>query len=147
MVEKVLGLLKVIGVKYLRILISALSSLSEFLLLRQKSQDRNQSRKDEQRINGDINDVCDHGTLDDLLDLSRKTLKMIAMLSLAHTLSGCMTEEPTIQATKPWESHYMNERDFLEGTRNIRLERNESIWVLSNATLSRLIKDLKDNNR
>lgn len=41
----------------------------------------------------------------------------------------------------------MNERDFLEGTRNIKLGRNESIWVLSNATLSRMIKDLKNNNR
>lgn len=127
-------------------LISALKSFSEFLLAAQKTKEGKQQKKEEQKKIDEIDDVCDNGTLDDLLNLTKKSFGLTFFIAFGFLLCGCISKDPEIQATRPWENHYMNERDFLEGTRNIKLGRNESIWVLSNATLSRMIKDLKNNN-
>lgn len=56
------------------------------------------------------------------------------------TLCGCISNV-NVEPTKPWENHYFTVEDFKKSTRNISLDENESIWVLSNTTLSRLLKN------
>ena len=70
---------------------------------------------------------------------SRNTMLIAATVVL---LSGCKTtEDIVVMPTKPWENHYYTVEEFQKGTRDIQLEKNESIWVMSNRTLSRVLKD------
>lgn len=57
------------------------------------------------------------------------------------TMYGCQTT-PKVESTKPWEGHYMSTNDFQKSTSNIQLDSGESIWVMSNATLKRLLKNV-----
>ena len=59
---------------------------------------------------------------------------------LAVLAAGCFTSKIVVEPTKSWEGHYMTEREFQDGTRNLSLDKNESVWVLSNSTMARLIK-------
>ena len=58
----------------------------------------------------------------------------------AILLAGCIST-PQVESTKAWENHYYTVEQFNAGTKDIQLENGESIWVLSNATLIRLLKN------
>ncbi len=68
----------------------------------------------------------------------------ITFLVFSLVFLGCTSYEPKVEATKQWENHYFTTNDFYNATTNISLEKGESIWVLSNSTLSRLLKNIKD---
>ena len=68
-------------------------------------------------------------------------MRTIYAMMLASMLSGCMSKAPVVQSTKPWENHYMDTASFYEGTKDIKLNEGESIWVLSNKTLARLLNN------
>lgn len=55
-------------------------------------------------------------------------------------LIGCTTQ-PKIESTKQWEGHYMTVSDFQKNTIDIQLDKDESIWIMSNYTLNRLLKN------
>lgn len=63
------------------------------------------------------------------------------VIALAMLLQGCATE-PTIQSTQPWEGHYFTIEEFSNGTSGMTLSKDESIWVMSNTTLNRLLKNV-----
>lgn len=71
----------------------------------------------------------------------------IILLAICALICGCMTTTPVVQSTKSWENHYMTVTAFEAGTTNIVLDKNESIWVLSNTTLSRLLKNAAGEQR
>lgn len=73
-------------------------------------------------------------------------MNKLLFLTFLVFLTGCInfTIEPKVEATKHWENHYFNVEDFKKSTQNIELSEGESIWVLSNTTLSRLLKNVKD---
>jgi hypothetical protein len=54
-------------------------------------------------------------------------------------LSGCVSV--TLNSTKSWEGHFKNVEEFKAATENITLDKNETIWVLSNRTLKRVLKN------
>ena len=68
----------------------------------------------------------------------KKTFAILAML----ILSGCMTE-PKIEATKPWEDHYYTVDELKKIVDSIELDKDESIWLMSNHTLNRLLKNTR----
>jgi hypothetical protein len=71
-------------------------------------------------------------------------LKKLALVSfIAVVLTGCFSVGHTvvIESAKPYEGHYMTVDDFRKGTETIQLQKGESIWVLSNSTLKRLLKN------
>lgn len=84
-----------------------------------------------------IDDVCDNGTIDDLFNL-KKAVKLLALSSLC-ILSGCTATKIQLQTTKVWEGHYFTESSFHEATKDVELEKGESIWVLSNQSLKRVL--------
>lgn len=87
-----------------------------------------------------VDDICDKGSLDDLLDIASKTFAV--MLSVATLLVGCKSPEVIeVHPTKAWEGHYFTAQQFLDATHGIELEKGESAWVLSNRTLSRVLKE------
>ena len=70
--------------------------------------------------------------------------KMIAFTLAAICLSGCIsTTEIVVDSVKSWEGHYKTAEEFREKTKDIQLEQNETIWVLSNKTLSRVLKNVE----
>jgi hypothetical protein len=66
-----------------------------------------------------------------------KNLLLIIPLSV---LCGCINTI-TVEPSKSWEGHYYTIEEFTEKTKNIKLDKDESIWILSNTTLSRLLKN------
>ena len=91
-----------------------------------------------------IDDICDNGSLDDLLDIASKTF--ILLLSVAAFGTGCMTRNVIeLQPTRVWEGHYFTKQQFVDATQSIELKDGESVWVLSNHTLSRVLKETQHN--
>jgi hypothetical protein len=70
--------------------------------------------------------------------------KIISFLIILISLCGCISYEPKVETIKTWENHYFTTNDFYKATENIKLEKGESIWVLSNSTLSRLLRNIKE---
>lgn len=69
-------------------------------------------------------------------------LSIICALSLV--LSGCMTEKIVdIQTTKQWEGHFFTKQQVYEKIENMNLEKNESVWIISNETLFRILENYK----
>ena len=64
-------------------------------------------------------------------------MKYIALISLIF-IAGCFSQ-PKIEATQSWENHYFTIEEFRAGTENMKLEKGESIWVLSNKTLKKTL--------
>jgi uncharacterized protein involved in tolerance to divalent cations len=70
------------------------------------------------------------------------TFKSIVVALLASLLAGCINEI-AVMTTKQWEGHYYTTEEAKTAVDNIELDDNESIWLLSNCTLKRLL----DNTR
>lgn len=66
----------------------------------------------------------------------KKAILFLSVLSLC----GCVTEV-SVETTKRWEGHYFNTNDLINATKDIDLDKGESIWVLNNTTLKRLLKN------
>lgn len=66
-------------------------------------------------------------------------MKIYIILICALLFSGCITniEVPT---TKSWEGRYDSVEDINKIIKTIELQKNESVWILSNSTLKRLLK-------
>ena len=62
-------------------------------------------------------------------------------LMLALLLAGCVTTEPKVESTKEWEGHYYSPNEVVEKAQSMQLEDGESIWMMSNHTLNRLLKN------
>lgn len=67
-------------------------------------------------------------------------MKFLMILSLC-AIYGCMNASINVHTTKSYEGHYMTTNDFYNATKNISLDKDESIWVLSNSTLKQLLKN------
>lgn len=71
----------------------------------------------------------------------KNTIILLVVLICTLT-SGCITSV-TVDPVKSWEGHYMTTNDFYQATQNIQLDKNESIWVLSDKTLNRVLKNIE----
>ena len=68
-------------------------------------------------------------------------MKYIILMSL-FLVAGCFTTV-TVDPVKSWEGHYMNTNDFYNATKNITLDKDETIWILSDKTLNRVLKNVE----
>lgn len=64
----------------------------------------------------------------------------LAVIAACMFLVGCITE-PKIETTLPWEGHYYSFEELKSKTEGQTLEEKQSMWLLSNGTLKRLLKD------
>lgn len=98
-----------------------------------------EKKEETDQNNQDLKDICDNGTLEDLI--SSKIILFSLIFSVLF--SGCISMGPKIDVNlvKPWEGHYMSVQDFYEHTRDIQLDEKESIWVFSNMTLYNILKE------
>ena len=66
--------------------------------------------------------------------------KCIAML-LLMIATGCVNVNPAVEPVKPWEGHFFTAEEAKASVESIQLEENESVWILSNRTLKRVLKN------
>lgn len=129
--KQILDLLKTVA--------SILLKVMNYVENRRNDKIKEEERKIEKQLEKDIKKVADKGTIEDLLDLKRISVVFI----MTVILCGCVNNYSiTVDMVKPWEGHYFKTEDFNEATKDIRLEKGESIWVLSNNTLNRVLNNL-----
>ena len=68
--------------------------------------------------------------------------KELIFIFLACAISGCITK-PTVESTKPWEGHYYSVDELKDKVDTIQLDKDESMWLMSNHTLNRLLKNTR----
>lgn len=62
--------------------------------------------------------------------------------AVAACIAGCMTN-PKIESTKPWEGHYYSVEEVKQQLDLMELGKDESVWIVSNHTLYRLLKNTR----
>ena len=67
-------------------------------------------------------------------------MKNIIFTLLLLLTCGCVTRNE-VYATKPWEGHFYTTNDFIQAASTIHLEKGESVWVLSNKTLLKVLEN------
>ena len=70
--------------------------------------------------------------------------KHVLMAALATFLVGGCATQIEAPVVKPWEGRYGTEKSAREAISKMKLEKGESVWLLSNKTLKRLIKTTKE---
>jgi len=71
--------------------------------------------------------------------------RFLTALAIA-IITGCISVEHNvvIESAKTYEGHYMTVEEFKKGTESMQLQSGESVWVLSNVTLKRLLKNTEN---
>ena len=69
-------------------------------------------------------------------------MKEFLAISLAFCV-GCIQIQPTIQTTKTYEGHFYDKASAEAAIKTAELQKGESIWILSNTTLKRVLKNCK----
>ena len=68
-------------------------------------------------------------------------MKIVVCLCALMFLVGC-AKTIQINTIKSWEGHFLTTNEFYNATKNIQLNSDETIWVLSDKTLNGVLKNL-----
>ena len=66
-----------------------------------------------------------------------KTICAVAVV-LAEFAAGCVNVQ--VPVVEPWEGRYSSMQEFREKTEGVELKNGQSIWVLTNGTMYRILK-------
>jgi hypothetical protein len=66
-------------------------------------------------------------------------MKLYFIALILFITSGCMSNI-NINTIKSWEGRYETKKDIVNAITNMNLDKNESVWILSNSTMKRLLK-------
>ena len=141
-----LKILEVLGKDLSKMLMKVLDTVKEvfsFLEHRQEYKEEKQQKKDDAKEEKEIEKICDKGSLDDLLE----KFTGVTAIALVLFLYGCATTQLEVTTTRQWEGHYFTAREFHEATSQIDLQKGESIWVLSNKTLNKILTSQRNNKK
>ena len=130
-------------------LCDAVTCVFQYLRAKDEKKQKDAEQKEIADAEKEIADACDNGSLDDLMDATEKMKKtknkkfmtLAAVLLLA--VSGCVTTVDVYPA-KSWEGRYDNESKLLEAAKNVDLGAGESVWLLSNRTMKRLLTNTQE---
>lgn len=132
---KALEIIKTLSVKLLTLIAQLGLNVSKFILNKQEHDYAKEQQEKIDKSNDELKETCDNGSLKDLLD------KFGIFILAAVALTGCITTKKVeVSTTRQWEGHYMSVSEFTNATSNITLDKGESIWVLSNKTLYKLLE-------
>lgn len=70
-------------------------------------------------------------------------MKALAAVAAAFLIAGCWTPQPVVESTEAWEGHYLSKDVAQEAVDKIELKEGQSIWILSNSTLKRLLTNVQ----
>ena len=69
-------------------------------------------------------------------------MKQLLIVAMTTFFVGCLSD-PKIESTKQWEGHYFTVDELKQKINDIDLDKDESIWMMSNHTLNRLLKNTR----
>lgn len=70
-------------------------------------------------------------------------MKVLAAVAAAFLIAGCKTSQPIVEPTEVWEGHYYSKDAAQESAGKIELKEGQSVWILSNSTLKRLLTNFQ----
>ena len=129
--DKIIDFIKDIGTSTLISILTKLLNVVDKVFIHLEN-------KDIKKENKELKDICDKCTLEDLVNLTKKSLMILIIPSIM--VSGCKSDQIDVLTTKSWEGHYYTVEDFKTKTNDIKLDKKESIWVLSNQSLYYILK-------
>ena len=143
--DKIIDFIKDIGTSTLISILTKLLNVVDKVFIHLENKDIKKENKEIDKSNKELKDICDKGTLDDLVNLTKKSLMILITLSIL--ISGCKSDQIDVLTTKSWEGHYYTVEDFKTKTNDIKLDKKESIWVLSNQSLYYILKQQKKDTK
>lgn len=139
--DKIIDFIKDIGASTLISILTKLLNVVDKVLICLENKQIRKENKEIDKSNKELKDICDKGTLEDLVNLTKKSLMILIIPSIL--ISGCKSDQIDVLTTKSWEGHYQTVEDFKTNTTDIKLDKKESIWVLSNQSLYYILKQQK----
>ena len=70
-------------------------------------------------------------------------MKVLVVVAAILLISGCRTPYPPVEPTQAWEGHYFGKAAAEDAVSKIVLNEGQSVWILSNSTLKRLLINVK----
>ena len=142
MIQLVKDIVFKLGDKLADVLIGLTAAVRTFFQYKNRKLDeknRKESEAKKEKKQTELEKAVDSGTLGDLLDAVRKNSAKAVMAAFMLFSYGCVSRNIEIQPTNTWEGRYSDCETALEALRGCRLERGQSIWILSNRTLKRVL--------
>ena len=143
--DKIIDFIKDIGTSTLISILTKLLIVVDKALTCLENKQIRKENKEIDKSNKELKDICDKGTLEDLVNLTKKSLMILIIPSIL--ISGCKSDQIDVLTTKSWEGHYYTVEDFKTKTTDIKLDKKESIWVLSNQSLYYILKQQKKDTK
>lgn len=143
--NKIIDFIKKIGTSTIISILKKLLNVVDKVFTYLENKDIKKENKEIDKSNKELKDICDKGTLEDLVNFTKKSLLMIIIPSIL--ILGCKTNQIDVLTTKSWEGHYFTVEDFKNKTTDIKLDKKESIWVLSNQSLYYILKQQKKDTK
>ena len=143
--DKIIDFIKYIGTSTLISILTKLLIVIDKALTCLENKDIRKENKEIDKSNKELKDICDKGSLEDLVNLTKKLLMILIIPSIL--ISGCKSDQIDVLTTKSWEGHYYTVEDFKTKTNDIKLDKKESIWVLSNQSLYYILKHQKKDTK
>lgn len=142
MIQLVKDIVFKLGDKLADVLIGLTAAVRAFFQYKNRKLDeknRKEAEARKEKKQTELEKAVDSGTLGDLLDAVRKNSVKTAVAAFILVSCGCVSQNIEIQPTNAWEGRYSDCETALEALRGCRLERGQSIWILSNRTLKRVL--------
>lgn len=142
MIQLVKDIVFKLGDKLADVLIGLTAAARAFFQYKNRKLDeknRKEAEAKQEKKQTELEKAVDSGTLVDLLDAVRKNSVKTAVAAFMLVSCGCISRNIEIQPTNAWEGRYSDRETALEALRGCRLERGQSIWILSNRTLKRVL--------
>lgn len=143
--DKIIDFIKDIGTSTLISILTKLLNVVDKVFIHLENKDIKKENKEIDKSNKELKDICDKGTLEDLVNLTKKSLMILIIPSII--VSGCKSDQIDVLTTKSWEGHYYTVEEFKNKTTDIKLDKKESIWVLSNQSLYYILKQQKKDTK
>ena len=143
--DKIIDFIKDIGTSTLISILTKLLNVVDKALTCLENKDIKKENKEIDKSNKELKNICGKGTLEDLVNLTKKSLMILIIPSVL--ISGCKSDQIDVLTTKSWEGHYYTVEDFKTKTTDIKLDKKESIWVLSNQSLYYILKQQKKDTK
>ena len=70
-------------------------------------------------------------------------MKVLTVVAAILLIAGCRTPYPIVEPTQAWEGHYFDKAAAEDAASKIILDEGQSVWILSNSTLKRLLINVK----
>lgn len=142
MIQLVKDIVFKLGDKLADVLIGLTAAARAFFQYKNRKLDeknRKEAEAKQEKKQTELEKAVDSGTLVDLLDAVRKNSVKTAVAAFMLVSCGCISRNIEIQPTNAWEGRYSDRETALEALCGCRLERGQSIWILSNRTLKRVL--------